>query len=425
MKLCVVTLHMAEIVWCGTVIGPYLTFCVMMRAAWQMLCSLFMWRMVLMPASSTRNGQLIALHYMNEHEVELANGKTWDELLGTSRVSILRPPDDSLQAQKEGDESCVMEDERQPGLLEEDRLDLFIDELVDRVRSLRSRDVRVARDLVWVVGTHVRRGLTSRLPSLRRASERVQHVQEAWFAAMRHLQNVHTNDNGEWVWNWWARLRVACRAASRRYKRRRLMNQLVEDPSDMDPARDVDRLPQEGEQGMDSLSDEDPGDSPEPLQNALSDDDEEPGNNLEPLQNGAPSSPEGFSLDEVAIENMEAAEDDEVGTALPGGAVDTTSEEAASPSRESSKGPWVAKCLKMIYMEAQIRNYRYILNYRYNKMTARAQRNIMMEEMIREVHLSERRVKNARYNMEATIRALPFHTETGKTLRMVKTKVME
>ena len=73
-----------------------------------------------------------------------------------------------------------MEEARQPGLLDDDRLqDVFIDEFVDRVRELRTRDARVARDMVWVVGTHVRRGLTSRLPSLRRASERIRPIQEA------------------------------------------------------------------------------------------------------------------------------------------------------------------------------------------------------------------------------------------------------
>ena len=180
-KLCVVLLHLAENVWCGTVIVPSLTYCAMMRAVWHLLCSLSVWRGLLMSPSL----------------------------------------EDAWQP------GLLEEDARQPGLLEEDRLDVFIDELVERVRELRARDMRVARDLVWVVGTHIRRGLTSRLPSLRRASERMRPVQEAWFAAMRQLQNVRTNANGEWAWNWWSRLRVACRAASRRYKRRRLMNQLA------------------------------------------------------------------------------------------------------------------------------------------------------------------------------------------------------
>ena len=163
----------------------------------------------------------------------------------------------------------LMEDARQPGLLEEERLDIFIDEFVDRVRELRGRDVRVARDVVAIVGTHIRRGLTSRLPSLRRASERLQPVQQAWHAAMRHLQNVHTNANEKWAWDWWARLRVACRSASRRYKRRRLYEQVVEvdDPVDGE-ARDMHRLPGEDEHGMDVLAEDSdaPADSPMPLQ---------------------------------------------------------------------------------------------------------------------------------------------------------------
>ena len=79
-------------------------------------------------------------------------------------------------------------------------------------------------------------------------------VQEAWFAAMRQLQNLHTNANGEWAWDWWSRLRVACRSASRRYKRRRLMNQLVEREPEPEHDRDEDRLPRADEQGMDALS---------------------------------------------------------------------------------------------------------------------------------------------------------------------------
>ena len=54
----------------------------------------------------------------------------------------------------EGDAASLMEDPRQPGFLEEDRLDVFLDELVAHIRGLRMRDARVARDFVWVIGAH-------------------------------------------------------------------------------------------------------------------------------------------------------------------------------------------------------------------------------------------------------------------------------
>ena len=216
-----------------------------------MACAVQPLHVLLMPVSLTRavhgHGPLL----LEKNTVEVANSKTWDPRLGMERGSILRPQQQTPHEWDEEEISSLMEETRQPGLLEDDRLDIFIDELVDRVRLLRDRDVRVARDLVWVVGTHVRRGLLSRLPSLRRASARIQPVQEAWLAAMRDLQNVHSNENREWAWNWWARLRAACRSASRRYKRRRLMNQVVEvEREDSPDGRDLDRLPQEDEQGI-------------------------------------------------------------------------------------------------------------------------------------------------------------------------------
>ena len=62
---------------------------------------------------------------------------------------------------------------------------------------------------------------------------------------MRNLQNVRTNANGEWAWDWWARLRVACRSASKSSKGRRLLNEIVEVAEDVaQEGRDDDRLPQ-------------------------------------------------------------------------------------------------------------------------------------------------------------------------------------
>ena len=256
-----------------------------MLAAWHVLCSLYVWREILVPAPLASAG-LEAPCTAEVNTAKSASGKTWQDFLGGYGVSNLRPgcgdplyqslegrerqamaedrPSsvgscDGYPEQKEGDASVFMEEARQPGFLEDDRLDTFINELVDRVRQLRATDVRVARDLAVVVGTHIRRGMTSRLPSLRQASARMLPIQEAWFAAMRHLVNVHTNENGEWAWDWWARLRVACRAASRRYKRRRLMNQMVELDSEEDEERDRDRLPRDDEQGMEVASSSTPG----------------------------------------------------------------------------------------------------------------------------------------------------------------------
>ncbi|CAE7301394.1 Slc34a2, partial [Symbiodinium pilosum] len=199
-------LCLAEIVQCGTVAVPISTFRVMMLAAWHVLCSLYVWREILVPAPLASAG-LEAPCTAEVNTAKSASGKTWQDFLGGYGVSNLRPgcgdplyqslegrerqamaedrPSsvgscDGYPEQKEGDASVFMEEARQPGFLEDDRLDTFINELVDRVRQLRATDVRVARDLAVVVGTHIRM-----LP-----------IQEAWFAAMRHLVNVHTNENG-------------------------------------------------------------------------------------------------------------------------------------------------------------------------------------------------------------------------------------
>ena len=202
---------------------PSSTYSEMMWTVWLVLCSAYVWCGNSTPVSLASSGRTKVLHFVNYNKAKKDN-KTWSRLLGSQRVSIWRPPNDSSPVKEEEELTSFMEEARQPGLLDDDRLDVFIDEFVDRARELRIRDARVARDVVWVVGAHVRRG---RLPSLRRASERIRPIQEAWLAAMRNLQNVHTN-TGEWAWNWWARLRVACRSASRRYKRRRLLNEMVE-----------------------------------------------------------------------------------------------------------------------------------------------------------------------------------------------------
>ena len=136
-KLCVVLLHLAENVWCGTVIVPSLTYCAMMRAVWHLLCSFYMWRGLLMSPSLTRPGFGDALHLQDDDEVKIADGKPWEHILGTKRVSIWRPRPHPSEMEEERETTSLMEDAwqpglleedaRQPGLLEDDRLDVFID----------------------------------------------------------------------------------------------------------------------------------------------------------------------------------------------------------------------------------------------------------------------------------------------------------
>ena len=56
------------------------------------------------------------------------------------------------------DETSLMEmDGGQPGLMDEDEVDQFAEELVDYIRQLRVR--------AWILDSMLRRGLRSRLPS--------------------------------------------------------------------------------------------------------------------------------------------------------------------------------------------------------------------------------------------------------------------
>ena len=81
----------------------------------------------------------------------------------------------------------------QPGLLNEEVIDDFAEEMVEYIRDLRRRDARLARDLTWILGAMINRGLRSRLPSLRQISRRVQAVQQTWYMALQHHMNVHSN----------------------------------------------------------------------------------------------------------------------------------------------------------------------------------------------------------------------------------------
>ena len=260
----------------------------MMRAVWLALCS-FMWRVDSVSEFLNGPDSPISMGLEPTNMVLEEHDKPCIEDAGSVRVSILRPrrqravesrrstkrgwrdaahawSPQGMAAQQvhwqrntrrdphlESETVSFMEEARQPGLLPEDRLDEFAEELVDRVRALRERDVRQARNLVWIVGTMVRRGLRSKLPSLRRASERLAAIQEAWFATMRDLQNVHAHARADWAREWWKRLRSACRLASRRYKRRRLMDQMVQADDEETKLRldlEDEMLPLDDEQGM-------------------------------------------------------------------------------------------------------------------------------------------------------------------------------
>ena len=66
----------------------------------------------------------------------------------------------------------------------------------------------------------IRRGLRSRMPSLRQVSRRLSAVQQTWFMALQQHMNVHSNKHSAWASRFWTRVRWACRAASQRHARR-------------------------------------------------------------------------------------------------------------------------------------------------------------------------------------------------------------
>ena len=336
----------------------------MMRAVWLALCN-FMWRVDSVseflngPDSPISMGLEPTNMVLDEHD------KPWVEDAGSVRVSILRPhrqravesrsstkrgwrdaahawSPQGMAAQQvrwqrnarsdprlESETVSFMEEARQPGLLPEDRLDEFAEELVDRVRALRERAVRQARNLVWIVGTMVRRGLQSKLPSLRRASERLAAIQEAWFAAMRDLQNVHADAHADWAREWWKRLRSACHSASRRYKRRRLMVQADDEETELRLDLEDEMLPLDDEQGMDveehlpeemlSASEED---GPVPGDEGRSDE-EQMATSQEPAPGLAMTTseagPEGTLSDPDLVEHVVEQGDREVAAPMNGG----------------------------------------------------------------------------------------------------------
>ena len=95
----------------------------------------------------------------------------------TSGVGILRSRKqgtarfDAVSNEGEDETSLLEMDGGQPGLMDEDEVDQFAEELVDYIRQLRVR--------AWILDSMLRRGLRSRLPSLRQASERLQAINSA------------------------------------------------------------------------------------------------------------------------------------------------------------------------------------------------------------------------------------------------------
>ena len=131
--------------------------------------------------------------------------------------------------EEEGDVAMLMDtDGAQQGLLDEHDIDELAEGLVAQIRELRQRDGRMARDLVWIMGCVLRRGLRSRMPSLRQVSRRLCAIQNTWAASLNHYMNVHSNHHASWASRFWTKVRRTCRMASRRHGKKEVEGQRQE-----------------------------------------------------------------------------------------------------------------------------------------------------------------------------------------------------
>ena len=113
-----------------------------------------------------------------------------------------------------------------------------------KVLAIRRRGRGKAKFVLSTLTSMLRRGMRSKLESLRQVSGAIQEVVQELWPSVEHVEAEPSEIYSRWLTNFWQSTRAVCRRAAQRFRRERRREQAVagedmEMDSDPDPSRDA------------------------------------------------------------------------------------------------------------------------------------------------------------------------------------------
>ena len=134
--------------------------------------------------------------------------------------AAVREGEDEQEEEEGGDETQLMQRERQPGTLRACEVEDLSNELWSELLAKYNWTPRKSKHMLFVVGAMVRRNMASRLPSMRQACQGLQRVLDSFAERVMHIQLEKDDEAAAWARAFWRGVRGKCRGAVARQKRR-------------------------------------------------------------------------------------------------------------------------------------------------------------------------------------------------------------
>ena len=126
----------------------------------------------------------------------------------------------------------------QQGRVDDDTLHMLEDVIRGKVLAIRRRHKGRAKHVLTLLMAMLRRGLRSRLESLRQVSAAIQDIADEVWPSVEFEQEVPAEKHAQWLSKFWKSMRGVCRRAAHRARRELLRAREREVPDmemDSDP----------------------------------------------------------------------------------------------------------------------------------------------------------------------------------------------